>query len=1066
MMKTKCFTDAARTMNARDVEAIERGVQERVDAGTVKLTTIRAAEIGAAQDLLADIEREHAEVMKMAREQHADVFTAPAAAPSQQEVARAVSDKQVQVEPSKAGNVALFSRKDDGPAFDNASGDYNPDLDQYWLKQGGKEINGERMSDVEYHTAIAEYANKWRVESLLEQLGWRPRGSSNVSSSRYFEKTIEVSEVGKESSEYDEGKNYEIRVSDHEDRHPPLSLIEKRFQVNFRSDAANWSDTDISPSLSTDDALGRLQSLLSNEQSASGIRFNRQDAAKADLDAAKQFTPSSDPQAQAKAKSLNEALASYLGKEWSNSHEAIELPDSLSGIRQEIQIALGRDVQPVVPTDERFNIFNGVYIPSQPKTVYVNANSEVGFIQVAGHELWHALKRSRPELAAWYRQQAAVYYKNVDEYQAKLNKLLEPGEKPYGKEAALEELDADFLGDSMADLKFLQQLADASPTKFMGLLNSIRLWLTKIAGKMRGLKSDRHISDVEALRAHLKAVLVAFAEGKPLESLSAPTFEGGALFSRGATEKPDAWIYRFWGDRAWANEQEAREMIRRRIDDDNARHAGFFKAQDSTLVDGLVFSVAPKGQVKLKQPKQQPAPFARIGEPADSEGSDRPSVDWTSTDLADDGTPDSVLQAYGRGKGNVYRAWIDTNLIPTPKGGGIVAGYPDTDGDYDWSELGRTRSAAPPLKVRVGANGKIVLMDGNHRLAWWREQGRSEVPAYVIDERKGAADVVFSRKGADQTKTAAFVKWFSGSKVVDSDGSPLVVYHGTNSEMNTFEPMWRQLERDARPGELVGNGSIAKMYRDAKAEPELHFFAADRSTAETYGDRVIGAYLRIEKLAGSPEMDRDSAIQQMLETGADGAVFKDTSNARYHSGGVAYVVRNSRQIKSATENRGTFGAMPSAFDGASDSFSTEELGNSLPANAEFLGNLAQTRTFKKFGLGGFDAPSRRIVITRVLSVIKDRKIADAVVGLIPVDVVDILAEKQLTPKMLLNDVAMLTDLFAINGDKSVTFSVDRARQVANAIAAVTAKHLAPSTNFGGGSSNRHAALGAWLLAAA
>ena len=61
-------------------------------------------------------------------------------------------------------------------------------------------------------------------------------------------------------------------------------------------------------------------------------------------------TPSSDPQAQAKAQSLNDALVGYFGKEWSNSHEAIELPDSLSGIRQEIEAAFGRDVQPVVVT--------------------------------------------------------------------------------------------------------------------------------------------------------------------------------------------------------------------------------------------------------------------------------------------------------------------------------------------------------------------------------------------------------------------------------------------------------------------------------------------------------------------------------------------------------------------------------------------------------------------------------------------------------------------------------------------------------------------------------------------
>ena len=230
------------------------------------------------------------------------------------------------------------------------------------------------------------------------------------------------------------------------------------------------------------------------------------------------------------------------------------------------------------------------------------------------------------------------------------------------------------------------------------------------------------------------------------------------LFSQSEPEAPDAWIYRFWSSRAWSSEDEARGMIRRRIEEDNERYAGMFKPSDPGLTDGLQFVKAPKGQVKLKQPKARPQPFARIGKPADSEGPDRPGVDWTSTDLNDDGTADSVLQAYGRGKGNVYRAWVDPSLIPSPKGDGIVNGYPDMDGGYDWREL-QNRGSPPPLKLRIGANGKLVLMDGNHRLAWWRERGYSEVPAYVIDERKGSDAVQFSQSDIDFTdpKSAADV---------------------------------------------------------------------------------------------------------------------------------------------------------------------------------------------------------------------------------------------------------------------------------------------------------------------
>ena len=991
MLKTKCFSDAAQTMSVRDVEAIERGVQDRVDAGVVKLTTIRAAELGAVQDLLADIAGERAEVMKLAMDQHADAFAAPAApeevadakpidAALAQELRNSIAEgegilkygrdsigKKMSAEKLAAVQRSVDSAKEklgdaDAPRFsrnagnagisESAASEYSADK-PYEQDIFGNAVSAPatgalgdlprqptakardlaataaisapegryatraalvttrkqqlghfgRVTDLAGAANALAYLNKSAVERLdglltdakgkplaiiggfkgaLSQaavypatlLGeamqvpgaanlWlvhnHPSGSSILSrADELLGRTIaevfdgtsikvrgmlavapktwgggldwdnfsgtysgdispasgptvpvqerQIVEDGKLGPAIDDPRRAKALVAafvQHNMGRPTIVLLDAQ---HIPVAAIPWSPEDALPlkgngkldalfravaqsnaaaaligrggPLATTSATGMSVAQAMNIGAAlhkadvrvldiidrdGGSAAERGESLKADVlfsrDAAantdRSATPSSDPQAQAKAQSLNDALDGYLGKEWSNSHEAVELPDSLSGIGEAIQAALGRDVQPVAPTAARFDIFNGSFIPSQPKTVYINVKANASFVQVAFHELWHSLKRSRPDLAAWYRQQAAAYYKNVDEYQAKLNKLLEPGEKPYGKEAALEELDADFLGDSMADLKFLQQLADASPTKFRALLNSIRLWLTKIAGKMRGLKSEQYVSDVEALRAHLKEVLVAFADGKPLESLSGPKPGSGALFSSAATEKPDAWVYRFWGERTWANEQEARESIRRRIVEDNERYAGLFKANDAAIVDGLVFSGAPKGQVKLKQPRQQPASFARIGEPADSEGSDRPDVDWTSADLVDDGTPDSALQAYGRGKGNVYRAWIDTDIIPKPKGDGIVAGYPDTDGGYDWRELGHTRSATPPLKVRVGANGKIVLMDGNHRLAWWREQGKSEVPAYVIDERKGSEDVLFSRKDTSTTSSGS-----------------------------------------------------------------------------------------------------------------------------------------------------------------------------------------------------------------------------------------------------------------------------------------------------------------------
>jgi len=43
-------------------------------------------------------------------------------------------------------------------------------------------------------------------------------------------------------------------------------------------------------------------------------------------------------------------------------------------------------------------------------------------------------------------------------------------------------------------------------------------------------------------------------------------------------------------------------------------------------------------------------------------------------------------------------------------------------------------------------------------------------------------------KATNQTDSMAFKAWFSGSKVVDAQGKPLVVYHGTTSDFSEFSP--------------------------------------------------------------------------------------------------------------------------------------------------------------------------------------------------------------------------------------------------------------------------------------
>lgn len=72
---------------------------------------------------------------------------------------------------------------------------------------------------------------------------------------------------------------------------------------------------------------------------------------------------------------------------------------------------------------------------------------------------------------------------------------------------------------------------------------------------------------------------------------------------------------------------------------------------------------------------------------------------------------------------------------------------------------------------------------------------------------------------------AAFWRWFGKSKVVDEQGRPLVVYHGTNADFDRFD-----LSRGAIHGHALGPGA---------------YFTNNHGLAESYGGQVIHAYLAL-----------------------------------------------------------------------------------------------------------------------------------------------------------------------------------------------------------------------------
>lgn len=144
-----------------------------------------------------------------------------------------------------------------------------------------------------------------------------------------------------------------------------------------------------------------------------------------------------------------------------------------------------------------------------------------------------------------------------------------------------------------------------------------------------------------------------------------------------------------------------------------------------------------------------------------------PAVDFEKQDLQDSVkrvTAKSVKLDYGNRLSVVYPAMVPVDLVPSPRlaeeenktdcdsceGTGVVAvedddteecyfchGSGELSLEYDWSELQMSgRKSIPPAKLKVDKNGKISILDGNHRITYWMANDMELIPAWVVDQRK------------------------------------------------------------------------------------------------------------------------------------------------------------------------------------------------------------------------------------------------------------------------------------------------------------------------------------------
>ena len=133
----------------------------------------------------------------------------------------------------------------------------------------------------------------------------------------------------------------------------------------------------------------------------------------------------------------------------------------------------------------------------------------------------------------------------------------------------------------------------------------------------------------------------------------------------------------------------------------------------------------------------------------------------------------------------------------------------------------------------------------------------------------------------------AFRRWFANSVVVDTNGGPLVVYHGTDKRFSTFKA-------GGPDGGIWFASNLDKIVRGESGAAGTKY--------------IYPVYLRILRPAGWDEYDK-YFTDQLVGMGYDGLILERDV------GDTDYVVFDPRQIKSV-ENIGSFDSTsPNMFKG-------------------------------------------------------------------------------------------------------------------------------------------------------
>nr|DAR46956.1 MAG TPA: PolyVal ADP-Ribosyltransferase [Caudoviricetes sp.] len=208
---------------------------------------------------------------------------------------------------------------------------------------------------------------------------------------------------------------------------------------------------------------------------------------------------------------------------------------------------------------------------------------------------------------------------------------------------------------------------------------------------------------------------------------------------------------------------------------------------------------------------------------------------------------------------------------------GSAFSFDQTENADNWTDVGKLPNGNGMTSTASASEDNISDLEQNVN----EKFSMKEDSDFEYDE-----DSNLTREQQRQVATPEFKRWFMDSKVVDEEGKPLVVYHGTDAEFNVFDMSKGRANMDIQGA----------------------FFSPYELDAQGYGENVGAYYLSIQNPA-----DEGTAYKALNR-------FKGQNNAGIkareylqkqgydgvYNGYDEYIAFEPTQIKSATDNVGTF----------------------------------------------------------------------------------------------------------------------------------------------------------------